>query len=52
MLYSCTGKYSPENEKCIRWDDKSIAIKWPKKSKLIISEKDMLGDELKNAVLF
>jgi len=52
MLYSCTGNYSPENEKCIRWDDKSIAIKWPTKSKLIISEKDMHGDQLKNAVLF
>ena len=52
MLYSCTGEYSPENEKCIKWDDESIGIKWPQTSGLIISEKDICGDQLKHIELF
>ena len=52
MLYSCTGKYSPENERCIRWNDKDINIDWPQKSGLIISEKDNIGVRFKNAEYF
>lgn len=52
MLYSCTGEYSPENEKCIRWDDESIGIKWPQTSGLIISDKDKLGDLFNRAEYF
>jgi len=52
MLYSCTGKYSPENERCIRWNDKDINIDWPQKSGLIISEKDKAGVQFKSAEYF
>jgi len=52
MLYSCTGKYSPENERCIRWNDKDINIDWPQKSRLIISDKDKLGDLFERAEYF
>jgi len=29
LLYKTTDYYSPEHERCIRWDDPYIGIKWP-----------------------
>jgi len=52
MLYSCTGEYSPENERCVKWNDKDINIDWPKEIGLIISEKDKAGVQFKNAEYF
>jgi dTDP-4-dehydrorhamnose 3,5-epimerase len=52
MLYSCTGDYCPENERCIRWDDSSVNIDWPQKSGLIISEKDKLGSQFEKSEYF
>ena len=40
VLYQMSDFYYPELAKGIRWDDPLFAIKWPKISQLIISEKD------------
>ena len=37
--YKCTDKYSPNDEKGIRWDDQELLIPWPVKDPLI-SDKD------------
>jgi dTDP-4-dehydrorhamnose 3,5-epimerase len=29
FLYKCTEFYLPEDERVIRWDDRSIAVSWP-----------------------
>jgi dTDP-4-dehydrorhamnose 3,5-epimerase len=42
FVYKCTEFYHPEDEGCIRWDDKSININWPLGdiTELLLSEKD------------
>lgn len=40
VFYQMSDFYYPELAKGIRWDDPLFAIKWPKISQLIISEKD------------
>ena len=39
IIYKCTEKYYPNNQKGIVWNDPSIKIKWPTK-KPILSKKD------------
>ena len=29
FLYKCTDYYSPDHERCIRWNDQKIGIDWP-----------------------
>lgn len=41
VFYQMSDFYYPELAKGIRWDDPLFAIKWPKISQLIISEKDL-----------
>ena len=51
LVYKTTDYYAPEFERCIRWDDKNIGIKWPISGEPIISDRDSLGTELENADL-
>lgn len=39
VLYLTTKEYSREHERCIKWDDPEINIKWPLRE-VIVSEKD------------
>jgi len=40
VIYKCTRKYYPKNQRSIIWNDPSINIKWPIK-KPILSKKDL-----------
>ena len=43
FLYKTTNFYSPEHERCIRWDDPDLAIEWPSKDGAVLSDKDRSG---------
>lgn len=52
FLYKTTEYYSPEHERCIRWDDTNIAIQWPDLDvPLQLSGKDQVGRSLAEAEL-
>jgi len=49
VLYKTTDYYSSEHERCIRWDDPEINIKWPYTDGLITSEKDEAATSWNNS---
>ena len=49
FLYKTTNYYSPEHERCIAWDDKTVNITWPEGVEAQLSAKDQLGNALKDA---
>jgi dTDP-4-dehydrorhamnose 3,5-epimerase len=57
FLYKTTDYYAPQHERCIRWDDPAIAIKWPisvmaERFSPALSAKDQLGLSLADAEVF
>lgn len=45
FLYKTTDYYSPTHERCIRWDDSSLAIAWPQLDQApLVSGKDAQGE--------
>ncbi len=52
FLYKTTNYYAPEYERCIQWDDATLAIDWPLQSPALRSAKDAAGTSLSEAVLF
>jgi dTDP-4-dehydrorhamnose 3,5-epimerase len=52
FLYKTTDYYAPAHERCIRWDDPSLAIDWPLDSAPQLSAKDQAGLGLADAELF
>ena len=56
VLYKLTDVWHPESERSIRWNDRTISIKWPKvNNNPEVSAKDSKAssfDELKEIDLF
>ena len=52
FLYKTTDYYSPENERCIAWNDPTIGIDWPADAEPKLSAKYLLGKPLVSAEVF
>lgn len=52
FLYKTTDYWAPEYERCILWNDPGIDIRWPLDGQPILSAKDRVGKQLKDAELF
>ncbi|MDP9510603.1 dTDP-4-dehydrorhamnose 3,5-epimerase [Pseudomonas protegens] len=52
FLYKTTDYYTPSAERCIRWDDPTLAIDWQLQEPPALSAKDQNGKSLKEADLF
>lgn len=52
FLYKTTNYYAPEFERCISWNDASLAIDWQYDGKPLVSDKDANGVAFNEADLF
>lgn len=52
FLYKTTDYWHPEYERCIRWDDPTLGIKWPLQESPTLSAKDASGIPLQQAEVF
>jgi len=52
FFYKTTDYYSPQDERCVIWNDAAIGIGWPKDGKPILSAKDLAGLPLSKAEVF
>ncbi|WP_447588422.1 dTDP-4-dehydrorhamnose 3,5-epimerase [Aquipseudomonas campi] len=52
FLYKTTDYYAPTHERCIRWDDPTLAIDWQLDDSPQLSTKDQAGSNLHDAELF
>jgi dTDP-4-dehydrorhamnose 3,5-epimerase len=53
VLYKTTDYYAPAHERCVRWDDPTLAIAWPELGIApILSAKDAQGPVLADAEVF
>ncbi|WP_127477393.1 dTDP-4-dehydrorhamnose 3,5-epimerase [Sulfurivermis fontis] len=51
FVYKCTALYAPEHERCVRWDDATLAIAWPlvDGAAPLVSTKDAAGVSFREA---
>jgi len=52
FLYKTTDYYAPQFERCLRWDDPSLAIAWPLDGAPLLSTKDQAGLSLDQCEVF
>lgn len=52
FTYKCSDYYSPENERCLLWNDPALGIDWQITSEPILSEKDQRGLPLNESEIF
>lgn len=52
FLYKTTDYYAPEHERCIIWNDPTIAVDWPLQQPPALSGKDAQGSLFANADYF
>jgi dTDP-4-dehydrorhamnose 3,5-epimerase len=51
-LYKCSDYYSPEDERCILWNDPEIAVAWPLEGPPLLSPRDARGTRFADAECF
>jgi dTDP-4-dehydrorhamnose 3,5-epimerase len=51
-LYKCSDYYSPEDERCILWNDPEIAVTWPLEGPPLLSPRDARGTRFADAECF
>jgi dTDP-4-dehydrorhamnose 3,5-epimerase len=52
VLYKTTDYWAPEHERCLLWNDVSLAIDWPLKGAPLMSDKDKSGMSLAACEVF
>lgn len=52
FLYKTTDYWAPEHERCIRWDDPTLGIRWPLEGTPQVSAKDAQGVPFASAEVF
>lgn len=52
VLYKTTDYYAPEHERCLAWDDPSVAVAWPLQVPPVLSTRDAQGRVLPDAEVF
>src|SRR5690554_3146394 len=52
FLYKTTDYYAPEHERCIMWNDPTLAIDWPMQGEPVLSGKDAQGAAFGQADVF
>lgn len=52
VLYKVTDAYSPDDERCLLWNDPAIGIPWPEIGEPVLSAKDRAGLPLSQAEVF
>lgn len=52
FTYKVDNVYAPQSEACIRWNDETLAIDWPKIDGILTSEKDTSGKSFEDAEKF
>ena len=52
VLYKTTDYWAPEHERCIRWDDPTLGIRWPLDGAPQVSAKDAKGVAFAGAEVF
>ncbi|MDP5278757.1 dTDP-4-dehydrorhamnose 3,5-epimerase [Sphingomonas sp. DG1-23] len=53
FLYKCSGLYSPDDERCIAWNDPDLGIEWPAEVPApTVSARDRKGVFLRNAEVY
>jgi dTDP-4-dehydrorhamnose 3,5-epimerase len=51
-LYKTTDFYHPQSERCIKWNDTTLNIEWPKGLKIELSSNDLLGQSFESISLY
>lgn len=49
FLYKTTDFYNKDREACIRWDDPTLNVQWPKGGEFLINEKDRTAPSIDKA---
>ena len=53
FMYKCTAPYRPDQEHCLLWNDRAVAVEWPLSGiEPQLSDKDLIGKPLDKATLF